>query len=113
MSENSNVVLSRMIKDAAKGSPPSQDDLIGLGVLLAAERRSGTEPAGGPQVTQERPTPGVMGSVQYSAIRKDIERQEADAVLAHMHQLMLRHKIVAISVALDPWGQPPNRPVPV
>jgi hypothetical protein len=112
MSDNSNVVLARMIKDAARGSPPSQDDLISLGILLATERRSGSEPAGGPQVAPEVPTPGVMGSVQYSAIRKDVDRQEADGVLTHLRQLMLRHRIVAISVALDPWGQPPNRPVP-
>ncbi len=113
MADNSNTVLARMIKDAARGSPPSQDDLISLGILLAHERRSGTEPAGGPQVAAERPSPGIMGSVQYSAARKDIDRQEADHVLVHLHQVMLKHKIVAISVALDPWGQPPNRPAMV
>lgn len=110
-SDNSNTVLAKMIKDASRGAPPTQDDLIGLGILLAHERRSGTEPAGGPNVQTEIQTPGIMGSVQYSASRKDIERHEADHVLVHLHQVMLKHKIVAISVALDPWGQPGNKPV--
>lgn len=91
-----------MIRDSARGSPPSQDDLINLAVAMNDGQASLGQP---PAV--ELSAPGIVGSVQYSASRSGITTEEGREVLIRLQKLMVDNRIVVLSAALDPWA---NRP---
>lgn len=105
MSMTSNAILARLIKQTATGTPPSQDELIGLGIQLSRERGEPTDLLSDylKPPTAAALAVGLIGSCTYSGAKKETSDEEAQVVLSTIRRLMLDHKIVALSFTLDPW----------
>lgn len=114
MTETSNDILKKLIRNSAHGATVTQDDLINLGLILSRERAGGVvlEPA---EETQKPPVflaaPGLHCQVVYSVARTTLP-EEHMVVANSLHSFMLQNRIVQIEACMDPWSNIPVTKAP-